>query len=200
MSVEGQAGDALASFALGAAGSLPIGFGITALILEVSAAVSIGRPGTALVAALGIAGILGAAAAVQAAARILVSDGDVRDDRLPPVLGAVAAAVSLIAAVVPGTLATSVLVALNSGGLTEPIGAAAIRTQAGDWAGGYVVVAFVIVAAGAWALATLAGWSPVPSPAGERLPRDGDASRPARRRTPAPPRRGSWQRVAASDR
>ncbi|MFZ0128369.1 MAG: hypothetical protein WB808_14595 [Candidatus Dormiibacterota bacterium] len=166
----GTGGRALASFALGAAGSLPIGFGITALILELSAAVSIGRPGTALVAALGTAGILGAAAAVQAAARILVSDGDAGSDRFPPVLGAVAAAVSLIAAVVPGTLATSVLVALNSGGLTEPIGAAAIRTQAGDWAGGYVVVAFVIVAAGAWALATLAGWSPVPSPAGEQLP------------------------------
>ena len=36
-------------------------------------------------------------------------------------------------------MATSVLAALNSGGLTEPIGAAAIRSNAGDWSGGYVV-------------------------------------------------------------
>jgi hypothetical protein len=67
--------------------------------------------------------------------------------------------VSLVAAVVPGTLATSVLAALNAGGVAEPIGAAAIRTNAGDWSGGYVVVAFVIVAAGVWAFTTLAGWS-----------------------------------------
>jgi hypothetical protein len=163
----GTGGRALASFAFGAAGSLPIGFGMTALILELSAAVSIGRPGAALVAALGIGGILGGAAALLAGSRMLMSEGDAESDRFPSVLGAVASVISLIAAVVPGTVATSVLVALNSGGLTEPIGAAAIRTQAGDWAGGYVVVAFVIVAAGVWAFATLAGWSPAASPGGD---------------------------------
>jgi hypothetical protein len=163
----GTGGRALASFAFGAAGSLPIGFGMTALILELSAAVSIGRPGAALVAALGIGGILGGAAALLAGSRMLMSEGDAGSDRFPSVLGAVASVISLIAAVVPGTVATSVLVALNSGGLTEPIGAAAIRTQAGDWAGGYVVVAFVIVAAGVWAYATLAGWSPARSPSGD---------------------------------
>ena len=52
----GRGGTALAAFALGAAGSLPIGFGITALILELSATVSIGRPGAALLAALGVGG------------------------------------------------------------------------------------------------------------------------------------------------
>ena len=85
-------------------------------------------------------------------------------------LGAVAAVVSLIAAVLPGTIATSVLAALSSGGLTEPIGAAAIRTNAGDWSGGYIVVAFVIVAAGAWAFATLVGWALVTASPPTRMP------------------------------
>ena len=44
-------------------------------------------------------------------------------------------------------------------GLTEPIGAVAIRADAGDWSGGYVLVACAIVAAGVWAFATLAGWT-----------------------------------------
>src|ERR1700686_5303072 len=161
----GRAGTVLAAFSLGVGGALPIGFGITALILELSATVSIGRPGTALLAALGVAGVLGAAAAVQAATRVLTSPGNAEQSGYPSLLGAVAAVVSLIAAVVPGTIPTSVLAALNSTGLAEPIGAAAIRSNAGDWWGGYVVVAFVIVAAGAWAFATLVGWSPAtPSP------------------------------------
>jgi hypothetical protein len=190
----GTGGTALAAFALGAAGALPIGFGVTALILALSATVSIGRPGTALLAALALAGVLGAAAAVQAAARIVTSAGSAHRDRYPSVLGAVAAVVSLVAALVPGSLATSVLAALNSGGLTEPIGGAAIRTNAGDWSGGYVVLAFVIVAAGVWAFATLAGWSLV-SPPGERPPQ---AATPplglglARRIRPAAVRGNAW--------
>jgi hypothetical protein len=39
----------------------------------------------------------------------------------------------------------------------EPIGAAGIRSAAGDWAGGYLVVALVVVAAGVWAFSTLSG-------------------------------------------
>jgi hypothetical protein len=194
----GHASAALAAFALGAAGSLPIGFGITALILEMSAVVSIGRPGAALLAALGVAGVLGAAAAVRAATRVLTTGGFAEAHRHPSVLGAVAAAASLVAAVVPGTIATSVLAALGSTGLTEPIGAAAIRTSAGDWSGGYVVVAFLIVAAGVWALATLAGWSPVPAPAPEDQPAS-VAVRPigvgvARRLRPAALRGSAWLR------
>jgi len=244
----GRSGRALAAFSLAASGSLPIGFGITALILELSAAVSVGRPGSALLAALGVSGILGAAAAVQAAARVLASNAtataiaaapllslsapsfaqaDRRTrsgaakfaaaqarspslpswsapsvaaarPRSPSLLAAVAALVSLVAALIPGTVATSVLVALNSSGVTEPIGVAAIRSDAGDWAGGYIVVAFVIVAAGVWALATLAGWSLVmPSPSA-----DGAALRAApigglgvaRRLRPAAVRGNTWLR------
>ena len=194
----GLAAAALAAFSLGAAGSLPIGFGITALILEMSAIVTIGRPGAALLAALGVGGVLGAAAAVRAATRTLASGRNAEPHRYPSVLGAAAAIASLIAAVVPGTIATSVLAALNPTGLTDPIGAAAIRTSAGDWSGGYVVVAFVIVAAGVWALATLAGWSLVPAPAPEDQPASA-ALRPvavgvARRLRPAARRGSAWLR------
>ncbi len=153
----GRGGTALAAYAVGAAGALPIGFGITALILEVSAAVSIGRPGAVLLAALGVSGCLGAAAAIRMAAAIVTEGGGVTRNAAPSVLAVAAAAVSLLAALVPGSIATSVLASLSSGGLTEPIGAAAIRADAGDWAGGYILVGFVIVAAGVWAFATLAG-------------------------------------------
>ncbi len=155
----GRGGTVLAAYALGAAGSLPVGFGITALILELSATVSIGRPGAALVAALGLSGLLAAAAAIRAAARIAIEGKPEAPQRYPSVLATAAAVVSFVAALVPGTVATSVLASLNSGGLTEPIGAVAIRADAGDWSGGYVVVACAIVAAGVWAFATLAGWT-----------------------------------------
>ncbi len=192
----GRGGAALAAFSLGAAGSLPIGFGITALILELSATVSVGRPGAALLAALGVAGVLGAGAAIQAGSRILTSTADVKASRYPSVLGAVALVVSLFAGVLPATTATSLLTALGAGGLTEPIGAAAIRTSAGDWSGGYIVVAFVIVAAGVWAFATLAGWAVVTaSTSHERAP--DAAARPlglgvARRLRPAAVRGSAW--------
>ncbi len=194
----GRGGPALAAFALGAAGALPIGFGMTALILELSAVVSIGRPGAALLAALGVAGILGAAAAVRVAARVIASEGVLARESPPSVLAMLAAVLSLGAALVPGTIATSLLTALNPGGVTEPIGVAAIRSDAGDWSGGYILVAFVIVAAGVWAFATLAGWSLAPS----RAPGDETAAeRPrtigmgvARRLRPVAIRGGSWLR------
>ncbi len=195
----GRAGTALAAFSLAAAGSLPLGFGIVALILELAATVSIGRPGAALLAALGLAALLGAAAAARGASLILASR--VRapaSARQPSVLAGVAAVMSLVAALVPGAVATSILVALESGALTVPIGAAAIRSQAGDWSGGYVVVAFAVVAAGVWAFSTLAGWSLVaasPDAGGPRaIQLQALGLRAARRTRPAVRRVTTWLR------
>ena len=184
----GRTGTAFAVFALSVAGSLPLGFGITALILELAATVSIGRAGAALLAALGVGGLLGAAAAVRTASRIAVSRRVLAvGGRLSP-LAVVAALASFAGAVVPGAAATTVLAALRPGGLTEPVGAAAIRSAAGDWAGGYLVVAFVVIAAGVWAFATLWGRTLPTSPA---VPVDADpvgvqalGLRPARRLRP----------------
>jgi hypothetical protein len=153
----GRTGRGLAVLALGIAGSLPLGFGMTALILELAATVSMGRAGAALVVALGLGSLLGAAAAVRAASRIALSrrTGDA-GGRLSP-LAAVAAVASLAGAMVPGAAATTVLAALRPGGLAVPVGAAAIRSAAGDWSGGYLLVALVVIAAGVWALVTLWG-------------------------------------------
>jgi hypothetical protein len=153
----GRAGRSLAALALSAAGSLPLGFGISALLLELSATVALGRAGTALLGALGVAGLLGAAASVRAAAAMLGprSSTPMSEGRMPA-LAMVAAAASLAGAVVPGAVATTLLAALSPGGLTEPIGVVAIRSAAGDWPGGYLVVAFLVVAAGVWAFSVLA--------------------------------------------
>jgi len=123
-----------------------------------------------LLAALGVSGCLGAAAAVRAAAIIVTQRGDGSRTRAPSVLAMAAAVVSLVAAIVPGAVATTVLASLSSGSLTEPIGAAAIRATAGDWSGGYILVAFVVVAAGAWSFATLVGWAPLTRPSPDVTP------------------------------
>ena len=153
----GRNGTAFAVLALSIAGSLPLGFGITALILELAATVSIGRPGAALLVALGLGSVLGAAAAVRTASRLAVSRRVLAAGDRRSLLAVVAALASLAGALVPGAAATTVLAALSPGGLSEPVGAAAIRSAAGDWAGGYLVVAFVVIAAGVWAFATLGG-------------------------------------------
>ena len=196
----GRGGTALAALALGAAGGLPIGFGITALILELSATVSVGRPAAALLAALGVSGCLGAAAAVRAAAIIVAESGDGSRTHLPSVLATAAVVVSLVAAIVPGAVATTVLISLSSGSLTEPIGAAAIRATAGDWSGGYILVAFVVVAAGAWSFATLVGWTPLTRSSQDLTPVPATRACRAQGRQTSPAGRASGQRVAAPDR
>jgi hypothetical protein len=193
----GRAGPALAALALGAAGALPVGFGITALILELAATISIGRPGAALLAALGLAALLGAAAAVRTAAAILASRrSQLRVARQSSALAIVAAAASVLGAIVPGATATTVLAALSPGGLTVPIGVAAIRSAAGDWSGGYLVVATLLIAAGVWAFATLAELPLVTAalPEREMAPAAAQALglRPARRLRPALLRGARW--------
>ena len=154
----GRGGIALAVLGLMTAGALPVGFGLTAVILELAATVSIGRAGAALVAALGLAALLGAAAGSRAAVGVMAeADATEAATARPSALAAVAAVASVLAGVVPGATATTVLATLSSQGLVEPIGAAGIRSAAGDWAGGYLVIAFLVVAAGAWAFTTLAG-------------------------------------------
>jgi hypothetical protein len=193
----GPPGLSLAALALGAAGSLPLGFGITALILELAATISIGRAGAALLAALGLAGLLGAAAAVRTASGILSSRGSRLEVRQPlSALAFVAVGASLAGAITPGATATTVLAALSPGGLTVPIGLTAVRSAAGDWSGGYLVLAMLLVAAGVWAFATLAERPVVtaPSPVTEMAPAAAQALglRPARRLRPVLVRGARW--------
>jgi formate hydrogenlyase subunit 3/multisubunit Na+/H+ antiporter MnhD subunit len=131
----GRPGTLLAALALSVAGSLPLGFGISALILELAATVSIGRAGTALLAALGVASLLGAAAAVRTAAAVLTARPSLAARPRLSALALVAAAISLAGAILPGAAATTILATLSPGGLIEPIGAVAIRGAAGEWPG-----------------------------------------------------------------
>jgi hypothetical protein len=153
----GRLGTGLAALALAAAGSLPLGFGITAIILELAATVAIGRAGAALLAALGLASLLGAAAAVRTASGLVAARGARgRAAGRPSALATVAVVASLVGAIIPGAAATTVLAGLSPAGLSEPIGVSAIRSAAGDWSGGYLMVALAVIAAGVWAFATLA--------------------------------------------
>jgi formate hydrogenlyase subunit 3/multisubunit Na+/H+ antiporter MnhD subunit len=193
----GRAGLALAVLALSVAGALPVGFGITALILELAATISIGRAGAALLAALGLAGLLGAAAAVRTASGILASRRSRSQlGERSSALAMVAALASVAGAILPGATATTVLAALSPGGLTVPIGITAIRSAGGDWSGGYLVVATLLVAAGVWAFATLAELPLVTAsvPESEMAPAAAQALglRPARRLRPALVRGARW--------
>jgi len=60
-------GRALAAIALAAAGGLPIGFGTTAIVLELGAVASLGRPYAPLLLALGIAAVVAAGGGLVAA-------------------------------------------------------------------------------------------------------------------------------------
>jgi hypothetical protein len=60
-------GRALAATALAAAGGLPIGFGTTAMVLELGAVSSLGRPYAPLLLALGMAAVIAAGGGVVAA-------------------------------------------------------------------------------------------------------------------------------------
>jgi hypothetical protein len=60
-------GRALAAIALAAAGGLPIGFGTTAIVLELGAVSSLGRPYAPLLLALGMAAVIAAGGGVVAA-------------------------------------------------------------------------------------------------------------------------------------
>jgi hypothetical protein len=94
---------------------------------------------------------------VRAASRIGASRVTGAAGERLSLLAAVAALASLAGAVIPGAAATTILATLSPGGDTEPVGDAAIRSAAGDWSGGYLVVAFVVIAAGVWAFTTLWG-------------------------------------------
>ncbi len=193
----GRAGLGLAALALAAAGSLPLGFGVSALILELAATMSVGRAGAALLLALGVGALLGAAASARTAVGVLAARrSPTAVTRRPSELATVAAAASLAGAVLPGAVAATVLASLSPSGLTVPIGAVAIRSAAGDWSGGYLVVATLLVAAGAWAFATLVGRPLVtaPVPEGEIPPVATQALglRPARQVRPVLLRGTGW--------
>jgi hypothetical protein len=140
--------------ALVIAGGLPIGFGTTALVLEVGAALSLGRAAIALFAALGVGALLAAAASVRAASVVSVAP-PISGSTPFPLLGSAALLASVFSAIAPGVVATSLMAAL--GGDPGRFGFAALFGPGGGWASGYLVVGLLVVAAAGWAIAELLG-------------------------------------------
>jgi hypothetical protein len=133
----------LAAGALLSAGSLPVGAGATAALLELSAVTALGRPLSLLVVPLGGAVIAGAAAAGAASMRAVTAEPRRRGPVSPlPVTALLAGAA---AAVLPGLAASGLIDSLAAGGVARSSGAATVLSPGGGWAGGYFGVAALVL-------------------------------------------------------
>jgi hypothetical protein len=172
----------IAALALAGAGALPIGFGTTALMLELSAAAATGTAGLFLLGGLGLAAAGAAVMAGLAVRQVLAGSGaatppgpvPVRWEAIP------ALAVSMVAAVVPGLAADTVISALAPGVGSASVDAGAVLGAGGAWAGGYLGLASLIVVAAVASASVLAG---------ARAPQ----WEPAVPGEPRPPRRRLWR-------
>ncbi|MBV8526915.1 MAG: hypothetical protein JOZ75_01220 [Candidatus Dormibacteraeota bacterium] len=163
----------LAAAALIAAGGLPLGFGATAIVLELTAAMGLGAVGLPLVLGLGFAVLATVAGSVRLAGVVLRRGGPAeRGSGWPPLLGVVALTASVAGAVIPGALAGWINAAIGSPGTLADAGAAAVSGPAGGWPGGYFVVAAVVLGAGCLAALSLSG-ARLRAPEALLAPRDG---------------------------
>jgi hypothetical protein len=151
----------LAAFALLVAGNLPIGFGLSAVVLVLGAAASLGLAGGPVVVGLGASVVAGVVASLRVAPALLQKPAVEVSQRVPP-LAVVAVAVTAIAAVIPGAVAAGVLSALVPMAATTTADAAALRGPQGGWSGGYFVLAAAWLTIVAASVSTLAGRSPAP--------------------------------------
>src|SRR5207302_8376115 len=137
-----------------AAGGLPTGFGTTALVIELTAVVLLGRAATALLVALMLAALLAAAAAVSMAASVALAPATPAPSRHVAPIAAFAVAAGALAALLPGAASGGEARRLAGGGALASAGAGAVQGPAGGWAGGYFAVAVLLL--GALLLAALA--------------------------------------------
>lgn len=147
---------ALAAGAMVAVAGLPLGFGATALVLELSAALGAGVPALPLLLALALAAALTAAGAVRAALGLLGREaGHPWAPRRPAAVGVLAVMVSVAGAIVPGAFAGWLNGAVGSAGTLADAGGAAVAGPAGGWPGGYFAVAAILLAGGGLAALSL---------------------------------------------
>ena len=164
----------LAAAALIVAGGLPLGFGATAVLLELSAAIGLGRVGLPLLLGLGfvaLATVVGAVRLAGATFRRGAAAG-VAGSRRAPLLGVLAVAAAAAGAIIPGAFAGWLNAAFGATGTLADTGAAAVTGPAGGWPGGYFAVAGLVLGAACVAALSLAG---VPLRAPDAVP----ISRPA---------------------
>jgi len=132
-----------AAAALLAAGGLPAGFGTAALCLGLGAVASQGRAAAPLLLSIGVAAVVAAIAAVRCTAGALAAPRETPDGRPSP-LALLAVALSGLAALLPGGVATTAVAALAPTNVGYSADLGTVRGPQGGWAGGYVLVA------GAW--------------------------------------------------
>ena len=147
----------LAALALLGAGGLPLGFGATAVVLELSAAIGLGAVGLPLLLGLGFAVLGTAAGSIRLAGAVFRRRATARHSGWPPLLGMAALTAAVAGAVIPGSLAGWLNAGLGSPGTLADTGAAAVTGPAGGWPGGYFAVAAVLLGAGCLAALSLSG-------------------------------------------
>lgn len=148
----------LAAVAVVAAGGLPLGFGATAVVLELTAAMGLGAVGLPLLLGLGFAVLAAVAGSIRlAGAAARRRAGPAPGMRWPPLLGVMALTAAVAGAVVPGAFAGWLNAALGAPGTLADTGAAAVTGPAGGWPGGYFAVAAVVLGAGCLATLSLSG-------------------------------------------
>jgi hypothetical protein len=150
---------ALAAAALVAVSGLPLGFGATAVVLELSAVVGLGRPGFPLLLGLGLAALATAGGAVRVACGVVCRSGATTRvvTGLPAPIGLLALAAAAAGTVVPGTYVGWLNAALGTPGTLADAGAAAVSGPAGGWPGGYFAAAALVLAATVLAALSLSG-------------------------------------------
>lgn len=155
----------VAALALIAAGGLPLGFGATAVVLELTAAMGLGAVGLPLTLGLGFAVVVTAAGSVRLAGAVFRRrTAPPGGSRRPPLLGVVALTAAVAGGIVPGALAGWLNAAVGSSGTLADTGATAVTGPAGGWPGGYFAVASVVLGAGCLAALSLSGHRiPVPN-------------------------------------
>jgi hypothetical protein len=157
-------GRLLCATALAAAGGLPIGFGTTAVVLELGPIAALGPAYAPLLFALGTAALVAAAAGLAAALHALLVVGPTADpnagaaSRRPARAAAVALVVGAVAALLPGLVGVFVLGPLSGSEAPVAVDAASLQIPGGSWPGGYLTLALLVVVLTAASTAALLGW------------------------------------------
>jgi hypothetical protein len=158
-----RASRALAALVLISAAGLPIGFGTTAMVVELGATAAQGAVYTPLLLGLGSALLVVMAAGLGAARYALAGRPATPAPAGPRLDAAIALVIGTLAALLPGETARLALAPLAGSGAPTPVDAASLAGPGGAWPGGYLSLALIAVLLGGTSAAALLGRT-VPHP------------------------------------
>ncbi len=162
---------AIAALALSAAAGLPIGFGTTALVVELGALAALGGVYAALLLGLGVAALVVMAAGLGAAQHALSSPLANRSATRPLPAAALALIIGAVAALLPGAATHLALLPLAGSQAPTAVDLASLSGPGGAWPGGYLSLGLFAVLLAVASAAALLGRS-LPNPfQGETGPR-----------------------------